>query len=196
MFKSSKFFTVTLILLIANSQELQCSNPSHWQMFITFIFGETQPRSNTDQAPDNVTIDNYIAQFRSDLNGHTGAIIIPLDEVQEMETILRTELRSCNLQNTDMVNQKIRSVIINQVKEGTISDLNELKSETYYSNQFFIISQDYQTIPNSYENNIIARLNKTPHLSGYAIAQYFGETRKNEIRDSLIKRGPKVTNYY
>lgn len=71
----------------------------------------------------------------------------------------------------------------NQVKTGTAKDLNMLASEGFY-----ITRKEYQTIPNAYENNMIARLGKMPHLNGEAIAQYFGEMRKESIRNSLKNR--------
>src|SRR5260221_13283777 len=94
MITISKTSLFTLLILITSSQALQCNHPSNWQMFITFIFGEEQPQNNPDQASTDVNIDNYIAQFRSDLNGHTGTIVIPLHEVEEMEKALRAELRN------------------------------------------------------------------------------------------------------
>src|SRR5438132_3783316 len=152
MAKISKITIIASILLITNFQALQCSNPlSRWEMFIAFIFGdEQQLQDNIDQNINNLTIDNYIAQFRSDLNGHNGAIIIPLHEMEAMESTLRVELRNINLNNKDLANQKMRSAIIDQVKNGTTRDLDALKREGFY-----ITSQDYQTIPHSNENNII-----------------------------------------
>ncbi len=170
--------SLALILLTATFQNTP--SPFDW-LFAAWRFCSSQPQENSDQAPANVTIDNYIAQFRSDMNGQS--IVIPWDEMQEMEAAIRKELRSIDLRDKNLANNIIRSVLCNQVKTGTIRDLDALKKEGFY-----ITSDDYAKISSSNENNIIARLGRMPHLNGSAIAQYYGETRKHSLRNSLINR--------
>ncbi|HEX4069342.1 MAG TPA: hypothetical protein VHX42_04545 [Candidatus Babeliales bacterium] len=180
MNKVLKTTTLATILLTTTSQVIPTPFPS-WQILISWFSYNPQPQENPDQAPAGVTIDNYIAQFRSDLNGQY--CIISWEEMNEMEKALQQELRNLDIRDKDLVNQTIRSVLCNQVKIGTIRDLNALKHEGFY-----IAQKEYETIPTAYENNMIARLGQMRHLNGQAIAQYFGETRKTSIRNSLKNR--------
>lgn len=178
LLKNSSF---TLILLTTTFQTIPNNPPSYWQMFITFVWDNPQQQESYDQAPAGVTADDYITQFRSDLNGQS--CMIPLNEMHEMEATIKNELRNTDLRNKNNVNEIICSVLCNQVRIGTIRDLNALQREGVY-----ITSDDYAKISSSNENNIIARLERMPHLNGAAIAQYFGETRKHSLRNALINR--------
>ncbi len=175
LLKNSSF---TLILLTTTLQTTP--SPFDW-VFFAWFFGSSQQQESPDQVPAGVTEDDYVAQFRSDMNGQS--CVIPLNEMQEMEAAIKQELRNIDLRDKDLANQIIRSAICNQVKTGTARDLNALKREGFY-----ITADDYTKISSSNENNIIARLGRMPHLNGAAIAQYFGETRKNSLRSSLINR--------
>jgi hypothetical protein len=179
MNKLLKNTTLSVVLLTTTFQTIP--SPFDW-IFVAWFFGSSQQQQeNPDQAPAGVTTDSYIAQFRSDLNGQSS--VIPLNEMQEMEAAIRQELRNVDLRNKDNVNQIIRSVVCNQVKIGTIRDLDALKREGFY-----ITADDYTKISSSNESNMFARLERMPHLNGAAIAQYFGETRKHSLRNSLINR--------
>ena len=181
-----------VICLLATSVQIILGDtpnnpPSYWQIFITFFAGnQSEQENNPHQAPVGITAQDYINQLRSNLNGsanHNRLPIIPWTEVDEIEQTLKEELRFVDLRNSDMVNNKIRSILANHVKTKTVTDLNELNQEGFY-----ITAQDYQTIPNSNECNMFARLERMPHLNGEAIAQYFGEHRKNSTRQSVLNR--------
>jgi hypothetical protein len=170
--------SLTLILLTTTFQNTP--SPFDW-LFAAWRFCSSQQQENTGQAPAGVTADDYIAQFRSDINGQS--TVIPWNEMQEMEAAIRKELRTIDLRDKNLANNIIRSVLCNQVKTGTIRDLDALKEEGFY-----ITSDEYTRISSSNENNIIARLGRMSHLNGSAIAQYYGETRKHSLRNSLINR--------
>jgi hypothetical protein len=178
MNKLLKNSSLALILLITTFQIKPNNPPSYWQIFITWIPWNQQPQENPNEAPAGVTIDDYITQFHSDLRD-----LIPSRDMQEMETNIRAELYNINLRDKDKANQIMRSIIGNQVRIGTNRDLDALRGEGFY-----ITPNEKVTIPNSYEQNVFARLNRMPHLNGEAIAQYFGETRKESIRNSLRNR--------
>lgn len=187
MNKLSKTTVLALCLLATSTQTTQCVS-SGWQVFITFLFGDSQPQSqnSSDQAPAGVTVEDYITQFRYDLNGSVDQNrnpVIPWDEVKEMEATIKEELRFTNLRDKETVNNKIRSILLNHVKTKTISDLKQLTHDGFY-----LTSDDYTRISNSNENNMLARLSQIPHLNGEAIAQYFGAARKNTLRDILNNR--------
>jgi len=116
--------------------------------------------------------------------------------MEAMETVIRAKLRNQNLHDEYAIKRIFYKALANQARDGSISDLNDLQKEAFKSKNFFITPQDYQTIPNSNKENVKARLKRMPHLNGEAIAQYYGEARKNSVRDSLIKRGPRPTHYY
>lgn len=189
--KLFKANTLALCLLATSGQiilgDTPNNPPSYWQIAITFFFGnQEQPHNDSNQAPAGITAQDYINQLRSDLNGstnHNRLPVIPWTEVSEIEQTLKEELRFVDLRNSDMVNNKIYSVLADHVKTKTVTDLNELAQEG-----FWITAQDYQIIPNSNECNMFARLERMPHLNGEAIAQYFGEHRKNSTRQSVINR--------
>lgn len=184
MNKLLKITTLSVILFTTTLQTTPA--PFDW-VFVAWLFGnpQQQPQKNPDQAPAGVTADDYIAQFRSDLNGQS--CVIPWDEVNEMERTLRQELRNVDLRDKDLVNQIIRSILCNQVNIGTQRDMNILSE--YETGNFFYESEEFKTIPTSYENNIRVRLESIPHnLNGAAIAQYFGEARKNSLRIDYRKR--------
>jgi hypothetical protein len=184
MIKTFKQCTIALILLTTTSQILPVltpgntnNPPSYWQIVINLFWrNPQQPQENQDQAPAGVTENAYIAQLRSDVNGQS--CIIPWDEMNEIEKTIRKELRNIDLCDTDKANQIIRSALCNQVPTGTKRDMITLAHEEgcYYT------QKEYETIPTSYENNIIARLGRMPHLNGEAIAEYYGEARKNSLR--------------
>ncbi len=111
-------------------------------------------------------------------------ISLSLNEMQEMETAIRKELRNIDLRDKDLANQTIRSILCSQVKTGTKQDMEALTCEE----GFYYTRKQYETIPTSYENNMIARLGRMPHLNGEALAEYFGEARKNSLRHELINR--------
>ena len=201
MNKSLTTNTLALCLLITIVQTTQSSTPnnppSYWQIAVNIFFGDSQPEpanpqstqapiSITAQAPISVTAQDYVTQLRSDLNGSTNQNrlpVIPWNEVNEIEQALKEELHLVDVRNIDYVNQIIRSILISHVKTKTIMDLNDLKREG-----FIVTAQDYQEIPNSNESNMLARLNRMPHLSGQAIAQYFGQQRRNATRQSILNR--------
>jgi|GEM_PF-3192902 len=192
MTKSFVINTLAIIFLIATvhitGTQIPNDPPSYYQIVIEAIFGKTeQQQDNSDQAPDNITAQDYIAQFRADLNGtahHNRIPVIPWHEVNEMAITIKQELRNTNLHNVDKTNQIIRSVLLNHVKTKTIADLNELQREGYY-----IAPDDYTTIPDSHEYSMLARLNRMPHLKGESIAHFFGEHRKNSTKKYVIHRG-------
>ena len=192
MKKSFTVNSLALLLFATSIHMTRCdatnNQPSFYQVVITWFFGNSyQPHNNSDQAPVDVTAQDYINQFRCDLNGpathQNRKPVIPWHEVDEMEAVIREELRNINLRDRDMANQIIRSVLLNQVKTETVLDLNQLRQEGLY-----ISPEEYQSIPNSHECNILARLNRAPHLNGESIAQYFGENRKNETKKAVLKK--------
>lgn len=182
------FTTTTQTLPILTPQRSgnnPVNSPTYWQIFITLIYGNPQPQENPDQAPIGVSVDNYIAQVRSDLNGQTSryAPLIPLNEMQEIEAAMKINL--CSTDTKDIANNKIRSILIAQVGKGTLKDLYELANKE----RFYVSEEEYITIPASYENNARVTLEKTPHnLNGEAIAPYYGENRKNSVRHDLMNR--------
>jgi hypothetical protein len=183
MNKLLKNSSLTLILLTTTLQTIP--TPCDLRIFIPWFWSNPQPQENPDQAPAGVTEDDYIAQFHSDMNGQS--CIIPLNEMQEMEAAIRQELRNIDLRDKDLTNQIIRSVLCNQVKIGTERDMNVLSQ--YKSGGFRYTRKEFETIPTSYENNIRVRLESIPHnLNGAAVAQYFGEARKNSLRNDYKKR--------
>lgn len=177
MNKLLKNSSLALILLTTTLQTIP--TPFDWHIIISWFSWNQQPQENSDQAPAGVTIDDYITQFHSDLRG-----LIPSHDMQEMDTSIRAELCNINLRDKDKANQIMRSIIGNQVRIGTKRDLDALE----HIESFYITSHEKVTISNSYEQNVFARLNRMPHLNGEAIAQYFGETRKESIRNSLRNR--------
>jgi hypothetical protein len=180
--KLLKNSSLALILLITTFQIKPNNPPSYWQIFITFFYENPQQQENPNQAPAGVTEDHYIAQFYSDMNGRS--CIIPLHEMQEMETAIRQELRNIDLRDKDEANRIIRKVLRNQGKIGSKRDLYDLE----HREGFYVSTEEYETIPNSYKKNISARLNRMRHLNGEALAQYYGETRKESIRNGLKSR--------
>jgi hypothetical protein len=186
MKKQLQISTLAATLLITTCQAIPNNPPSYWQIFITFVYGDQQPQGNGDLAPTGVTEDDYIAQFRSDMNGrdHRYGPIIPLNEMQEMETAIKSNLRNIDLRDKDIANQIIRSILIEQVKKGTQRDLDALAREGFYTTR-----EECRAISTSYENNIRVRLESIPHnLNGAAIAQYFGNERKNSLRNYFMNR--------
>lgn len=188
MNKLFKANTLTICLLATTVQVIQGDMPnnplSYWQVLITFFSGnQPKQQNNSNQAPAGVTAQDYTAQFRIDLNGaapYNSTPVIPWHEVNEMIAIIEHELRFADLRNIDKVNQIILSVLPPFVKTKTKGDLDELPQKGIYPT-----AKDYATIPNSNEYNLLARLNRIPHLNGEAIAQYFGERRKNSTRQSV-----------
>jgi hypothetical protein len=182
MNKLLKNSSLALILLATTFQTIP--TPFDWHIIISWFSWNQQPQENPDQAPAGVTIDNYVAQFYSDMNGRS--CIIPLDEMQEMEIAIRKELliRNIDLRNEDLVNQEIRSVLCGQLKTGIRRDMRALAREKNYR----FTQEEFETIPNSYENNLIARLGRMPHLNGEAIAEYYGIARKNSLERDYINR--------
>lgn len=182
MNKSSKAAVITLFLLTASTQ-IQCT-PSGLQAWIIFFLGDSQPQNNPDQIPTGVTKEHYVAQIVSDLRG------LPIKDLLNIEHQLKEKLSLSDIQKPDLANQKTRSFLADYVKTDTVTDLDELKKEGLY-----VTPEDYKTIPQSYENNMIARLTNMSDLNGLGIAQYFGESRKSSIREYLTKRNPNNIPY-
>lgn len=198
MNKLFKAHTLAICLLVT-SAHVTCSTvpnnpPSYWQVLITFFSGnQPEQQNSSDQAPDGVTVQDYIAQFRADLNGtaqYNRMPVIPWHEVDEMAATIEQELYHTDLRNQDKTNQRIRAVICNHVKGKTILYLNQLERDGFY-----ITPEECQSIAKSHENNIRVRLESIPHLNGESIAQYFGESHKNKIRDNLRNRGNRYNPF-
>ena len=197
MNKPFKTTILALCLFATHAQMVQCSSGnnslSYWQIVVNSFSCDSQPQSqsqdNPEQAPAGVTVQDYINQFRCDLNGPENQNrnpIIPWSEVEEMEAAIRKELHStANIRDTEIVNNKIRSIVVNHVKTKTFSDLQELLRVREGYN---VTNQDCRIISESNESNMIARLGQMPHLNGEAIAQYFGAARKNSLRNILINK--------
>jgi hypothetical protein len=192
MNKSPKVAFLALALLATINHITQCYSPdnppSTLQVIFTFFFGQSQPQpqNNPDQAPAGVTTQDYLTQFRYDLNGTTDTrkeAIIPWHEVQKMEEAIKKELGLIDLRDRNKVNEAIRSVLLNQVKTETIADIRKAEAKGYVTTP-----EDYQVIPNTHEYDMIARLGRAPHLNGESIAQYFGEARKQATRKALRER--------
>jgi hypothetical protein len=188
MNKLLKKSTLSIILLTTTFQTIP--TPCEWH-FILWPFGTSQQQENSDQAPVGVTENDYIAQFISDMNGQS--CVIPLNEMQEMITAIRQNLRNIDSRDKDLANQIIRAVACNQAKMGTKKDMLILaREEGHHYTQ-----EEYETIPASYENNVRVRLESIPHnLNGLAIAQYYGEERKAALRrDYQQRNGYRRNNY-
>jgi hypothetical protein len=179
---------IIIFLLITSAQATYASPnnpPSYWQIFIGIFYKQPQPNYNDDTTPIDATIENYIMQLRYDLNGdtsHTRTPIIPASSMRKIEAKLRKELQSSDMNDRDLLNQKTRSLLVDLVKSETNNEINELEKEG-----IFVTNQDRSAIINSYENNIIARLNRMPHLNGEALAEFFGANHKHSVRRIILQ---------
>ena len=103
---TKKCLIISALFLLINTQPTLCDEPNNDSFWYTLLFGwgnnntPQQPRQSDEEAPEGVTIEDYINQLRYDLNGafyHNRKPVIPWNEVDEIANAARVELRKTNL---------------------------------------------------------------------------------------------------
>ena len=192
MEKSNKKNLLILSLFLTAHPTIcdQNNDQSFFAALMQFVFGNQQhqpQKQQNEQAPEGVTVDDYITQLRYDLNGayHPNKTpVIPWKEIDAIEQSARVQLRNTNLRDRDRVNQKIGSVLIDHVEKQTILTLDSLARQGYQLNV-----AEQRAIRESMGRNIATRLEEIPHLNGEALHQFFGQ----ELVDTITQRVKNAT---
>jgi len=198
--------TTLVLTTMQTAHGNQSNDDSFWCAFFGWCTGNTQQqesykpdhKKHDAEAPEGITIEDYLNQFACDLNGArhypNRPPVIPHEEVEEMKAAARQQLHYVDLRNVNHTNQILRAVMVDHVQNKTNLDIKALKQQGH-----FIDKAQEQAIIKSQGENIAARLEAMKSLNGEALAQFFGESRTNMVRryvENTTYHNSAPQNYY
>jgi hypothetical protein len=180
-----------LFLLTTSVQVITCSpNDANglWQVIVN-IFYSNPAKQPQDQLPAGITVDDYLAQWRFDLNGAyypNKVPLIPWQDIFAIENVAKTELHNIDLRNKDYANQIIGSVMKNYVESQAKTEARK------YTSDEDLINRTSSAIGNSFAT----RLEHTPNRDGHALHQFFGTPLAEMVRSSINNPTYQRGKYY
>ncbi len=191
MNKSCNVYTLTALLLVTSTQLVKSSpndNNGLWRVIIEIFYGKppVEPQQSQEQAPAGVTVDDYLIQWRFDLNGALNpnrTPLIPWQDIFAIEDAAKVELQKVDLRKKDYVNQIMGSIMKNHVESQAKREARK------YTTDQDVINRTSSAIGNSFAT----RLEQTPNRDGHALHQFFGKPLAEMVRSAI--NNPTYNNY-